>query len=1022
MEGAKAPSSFASENRTSEEATQMGTSRSNGRGGGRRSRFAVIALLLGLAMILTQALGAATALAGTRDRDGWFTSDTTKATRDRTSSPPSGTTTWGDGTGGSTSTAEGDATTTTSLNVDLDQYANLDAEWQNGDLNGSNSAYAEGDVVPFRLAIEGLGAGTHTIHINYDFTSGGHEAYDFLATWNATESPGLCDPGGGAVSSMCPSLGSADTEAFPTDPFEPGDPTRAGLTVAGAEAFSGVSRSLTMYGGTIDGITAPSHEGPVAGNSTGDVLVTFTSSADAVLLAWGGHIAQSAYWKTTGGADNGASVINGAPWHMRTQQLDGSGNRNQDRSIQPSAIQSLPSLDVRKTASSTQVAPGETFTYTVTVSNTGSRSASPVVVSDDLDDSLTSVSATYDVDPGSGQDGTCDVGAGNTITCAGISLAAGDADVVPPEDDTVSVSITATAPTQSCPTLLNTASARVGSGAPVSSNQVTVMVVGCAVDLGLTKDSDVVVDAEPGDAATFIIVVTNNGSVAAHDVVVTDTVPDGLDIDGATFAGGSNGSGACDISGQSVTCDIGSLAAGASVTVTIGVTVTVGACPSVTNMAKVTASNETGSQHDNYDSASFDVNCGVNLRLEKSADAQNVSPGDAVTFTIQVTNDGQAEATNVHVTDSMPAGATIDGATFTGGSNGPGTCTVSGQSIDCDLGTLGAGQSATVIVVVTVDAAACPSITNDASVSADNETGSVDDNSDSVTVGVTCPTSPPPPPSSPPPAAPLGIRIIKDGPALAHVGDTITYTFDVSLTTSTPLTDVTLTDPICSAAPALASKNGGDQDEWLEPAESWRYTCTHGVSASDPDPLPNTATVRGTDSRGRSTSDTDDHVVDIIHPAIRIVKTANPPSIAPGETVTYTFTVTNVGDVALFGVSVDDDKLGHICDIPRLDVGETRICTKDFTAGEGNLGPLENVGVAEGKDVTGYPVRDRDNAEVDVVLAVTVTPAITTAPPGPEIAFTGSDVLPLAGIAVVLLVVGAGLIHLGRRREDGSRT
>jgi uncharacterized repeat protein (TIGR01451 family) len=996
----------------------MGISRSNGRGGG--PRFAVIALVLGLTMIVTQALGAATALASTRDRDGWFTSDTTKATRDRTSSLPSGTTTWGDGTGGGTPTAQGDATTV-SLNVDLDQYANLDAGWQNGDLNRSNSAYAEGDVVPFRLAIEGLDAGTHTIHINYDFTSSGHEAYDFLATWNATESPGLCDPGGGAVSSMCPSLGSADTEAFPSDPFEPGDPTQAGLTVAGAEAFAGVSRSLTMYGGTIDGITAPIHEGPVAGNSTGDVLVTFTSNADAILLAWGGHLAQSAYWKRTGGADNGASVIDGAPWHMRTQQLDGSGNRNQDRSIQPSAIQSLPSLDVRKTASSTQVAPGETFTYTVIVSNTGSASASPVIVSDDLDDSLTSVSATYDVNPGSGQDGTCDIGAGNTITCAGISLAASDADVIPPEHDTVAVSITATAPTQSCPTLLNTANARVGSGAPVSSNQVTVMVVGCAVDLGLTKDSDVVVAAEPGDSASFIIVVTNNGSVAAHDVVVTDTVPDGLDIDGAAFTGGSNAAGACDVTGQDVTCDIGSLGAGESATVTIDVTVTAGACPSVTNTAKVTASNETGTKHDNYDSTSFDVKCGVNLTLEKSADAQNVAPGDAVTFTIQVTNDGQAEATNVHVTDSMPAGATIGGAAFTGGSNGPGTCTVSGQSIDCDLGTLAPGQSATVTVVVTVDAAACPSITNDASVSADNETGSADDNADSVTVGVTCPTSPPPPPSSPPPP-PLGIRIIKDGPALAHVGDTITYSFDVSLTTSTPLTAITLTDPICSAVPALASKNGGDQDEWLEPAETWHYTCAHRVSASDPDPLPNTATVRGTDSQGRSASDTDDHVVDLIHPAIRIVKTANPPSISPGETVTYTFTVTNVGDVPLFDVSVDDDKLGHICDIPRLDVGETRICTKDFTAGGGNLGPLKNVGVAEGKDVTGYPVRDQDTAEVDVVLAVTVTPAITTAPPGPEIAFTGSHVLPLAGVAVVLFLLGAGLIRVGRRREDGSRT
>src|SRR5205814_795628 len=74
------------------------------------------------------------------------------------------------------------AVSAASLTVNLDQCANgtTPCSWQNGDLNGNNSAYAEGDVVPFRLAIEGLATGTHTIHINYDFTAGGHEAYDFL--------------------------------------------------------------------------------------------------------------------------------------------------------------------------------------------------------------------------------------------------------------------------------------------------------------------------------------------------------------------------------------------------------------------------------------------------------------------------------------------------------------------------------------------------------------------------------------------------------------------------------------------------------------------------------------------------------------------------------------------------------------------------------------------------------------------------------------------------------------------------
>ena len=36
--------------------------------------------------------------------------------------------------------------------------------------------------MPFRLAVEGLPTGSHTIHINYDFTAGGPKAYDFLAT------------------------------------------------------------------------------------------------------------------------------------------------------------------------------------------------------------------------------------------------------------------------------------------------------------------------------------------------------------------------------------------------------------------------------------------------------------------------------------------------------------------------------------------------------------------------------------------------------------------------------------------------------------------------------------------------------------------------------------------------------------------------------------------------------------------------------------------------------------------------
>jgi hypothetical protein len=218
--------------------------------------------------------------------------------------------------------------------VNLDQFATLDKAWQNGNLNGNNAAYPEGGIVPFRLAIEGLSKGSHSIHINYDFTAGGHKAYDFLATWNAWAKPGSCSSGGGGVSSMCPGLPQVSSFPFPSDAY-----VANGLPVNAAEAYSAVPRRLTIWGGTITSIGKPVHSGSVNGNSTADILVTFTSSGSAVLLSWGGHLAQSAFWDTAaGGARDGAGQVSGAPWHMRTLQLDGSGNKNQDRSIQPSAI------------------------------------------------------------------------------------------------------------------------------------------------------------------------------------------------------------------------------------------------------------------------------------------------------------------------------------------------------------------------------------------------------------------------------------------------------------------------------------------------------------------------------------------------------------------------------------------------------------------------------------------------------------------------------------------------------------
>ncbi len=309
------------------------------------------------------------------------------------------------------------------------------------------------------------------------------------------------------------------------------------------------------------------------------------------------------------------------------------------------------------------------------------------------------------------------------------------------------------------------------------------------------------------------------------------------------------------------------------------------------------------------------------------------------------------------------------------------------------------GESALITITATAPEGSCPTVENQAFI---GELGS-----EVVTTQVTgC--VPPPPPFA-------GIQIVKGGPTLAHVGDTVTYTFDVSLASeSVPLTNVTVTDPICDAG-TLGAPTGDDGDGVLEQGETWHYTCTHVVTETDPDPLPNTATVTG-ETEDRTVSDQDSHEVDLIHPAIQIVKTARPDSGSPGEVITYTYRVKNVGDVTLTDVSVDDDKLGHICDIPSLDPGESETCSASFRIPTGsNPSSIRNVGTAVGEDPLGGTVEDQDDETIDVVLGTTVTPTPTKTPPGGT-AFTGAAAIPLAGLALLFLTLGSGLLWIGGRR------
>jgi len=81
-----------------------------------------------------------------------------------------------------------------------------------------------------------------------------------------------------------------------------------------------------------------------------------------------------------------------------------------------------------------------------------------------------------------------------------------------------------------------------------------------------------------------------------------------------------------------------------------------------------------------------------------------------------------------------------------------------------------------------------------------------------------------------------------------YVGDTIVYVFEVENPGVPSLISVTLTDDmgICDAGPVRGADKVGNNDNTLEPGEIWVYTCSHVVTAGDPDPLVNHATASGT--------------------------------------------------------------------------------------------------------------------------------------------------------------------------------
>ena len=199
-----------------------------------------------------------------------------------------------------------------------------------------------------------------------------------------------------------------------------------------------------------------------------------------------------------------------------------------------------------------------------------------------------------------------------------------------------------------------------------------------------------------------------------------------------------------------------------------------------------------------------------------------------------------------------------------------------------------------------------------------------------------------------------------------HAGEQVTYTYTVTNTEHFTLHDVHVTDdhingPISCRPSRIAT------------GRTATCTATYTITRADVrrGHVTNTASAIGKTPNGRDVrSRPADATVRVKKQkaAIGLVKSADPHAYsAPGQTITYTYRVTNTGDVPLHSIMLDDNKLGAItCPRTTLAPGKSMTCTATYTTTQRDVrvGHIDNSAIVVGHPRKGPPVIDTDSVRI----------------------------------------------------------
>ncbi len=439
---------------------------------------------------------------------------------------------------------------------------------------------------------------------------------------------------------------------------------------------------------------------------------------------------------------------------------------------------------------------------------------------------------------------------------------------------------------------------------------------------------------DAGDTITYSFVVTNTGTVTLNPVTVTDPKV------------------------GPITCPATPLAPGVSVNCTQKTyTLTQNDVDTgkVENTATAHGTPPSGPVVEDTDSTTTPIASLPSIELDKTVgsiidgDGNGPDAGDTVKYDFRVTNTGNVTLNPVTVTDpkvgpiTCPPGALLPGA-----------------SVDCT-------QKTYTLTQADVDAG---KVDNTATAHGTPPSGGPVTDTDSTHTGIT--------------VADPAIQLVKGASSVNDVngngiddGDTITYTFKVKNLGNVTLTNITVTDPKIGpiTCPNVALAPGATVD--CDPRD---YTLTQ--ADVDNGEIHNTATVHGTTPGGGTVTDDDDHTVDL--PAtgsIQLIKSAgalqdvdgNGPDA--GDKITFSFEVTNTGNVKLDPVVVTDPKVGPVtCPSGGLEPDESFTCTDvTYTVTQADVthGSVDNTATATGTTPDHSTVQDSSSTTTPVQPTIT---------------------------------------------------